>query len=155
MLTPFASPQGGVQCPSDGRAGTDTSATRSATAPGMPAQSGSSRALFWPLLSLLVVAAWAVLFLWSASPYGRFLDHAGWGDAGALAALCRAIPQGDVLVPVALHAAAWALMIAAMMLPTTFSLLAMFRRITGARPDAGRLAGLVVLGFLAAWLAFG
>ena len=54
-----------------------------------------------------------------------------------------------------LHAAAWVLMIAAMMLPTTFPLLAMFRRITGARPDAGRLVALVVLGFFAAWLAFG
>jgi predicted metal-binding membrane protein len=131
------------------------SAARSATAPGIPAQPGGSRALFWPLLSLLVVASWAVLFLWSASPYGRLIDHAGWGDAGALAALCRAVPQGDIVVPVVLHAAAWVLMIAAMMLPTTFPLLAMFRRITGARPDAGRLAALVVLGFLAAWLAFG
>ena len=131
------------------------SATRSATAPGIPAQPGGSRALFWPLLSLLVVASWGVLLLWSASPYGRLLDHGGWGDAGALAALCRAVPQGDVVVPVVLHALAWVLMIAAMMLPTTFPLLAMFRRITGARPDAGRLAALVVLGFLAAWLVFG
>ena len=62
----------------------------------------------------------------------------------ALAALCRAVPQGEIVVPVVLHAAAWVLMIAAMMLPTTFPLLAMFRRITGARPDAGRLAALVV-----------
>ena len=131
------------------------SAARSATAPGIAAQPGGSRALFWPLLSLLVVASWTVLFLWSASPYGRLLDHAGWGDAGALAALCRAVPQGEILVPVVLHAAAWVLMIAAMMLPTTFPLLAMFRRITGARPDAGRLAMLVVVGFVAAWLAFG
>ncbi len=124
-------------------------------APGLPSQPGGGRALFWPLLTLLVVAAWAVLWLWSASPYGRYLDHGGWGDAGALAALCRAIPQGDIVVPAVLHAAAWVLMIAAMMLPTTFPLLAMFRRITGARPDAGRLAALVVLGFFAAWLAFG
>ena len=131
------------------------SAARSATAPGIAAPPGGSRALFWPLLSLLVVASWAVLFLWSASPYGRLLDHAGWGDAGALAALCRAVPQGDIVVPVVLHAAAWVLMIAAMMLPTTFPLLAMFRRITGARPDALWLAALVVVGFVAAWLAFG
>src|SRR4029077_4715601 len=109
------------------------SAARSATAPGITAPPGGSRALFWPLLSLLVVASWAVLFLWSASPYGRMLDHAGWGEAGALAALCRAVPQGDIVVPVVLHAAAWVLMIAAMMLPTAFPLLAMFRRITGAR----------------------
>ena len=31
----------------------------------------------------------------------------------------------------------------------------MFRRITGSRPDADRLLALVVLGFFAAWLAFG
>jgi hypothetical protein len=37
--------------------------------------------LVWPLLSLLVVARWATLWLWSASPYGRLLDHGGWGDA--------------------------------------------------------------------------
>jgi predicted metal-binding membrane protein len=93
--------------------------------------------------------------VWSASPYGRYLDHQGWGEAGALAAFCRAVPQGDIVVPGLLHAAAWVLMIAAMMLPTTLPLLAMFRRITDARPDAGRLLALVVLGFFAVWLAFG
>jgi predicted metal-binding membrane protein len=128
---------------------------RSNAATGARTPSGGHAALLWPLLCLLVAAAWAVLWLWSASPYGRYLDHGGWGDAGALAALCRALPQGDVVVPVVLHAAAWVLMIAAMMLPTTFPLLAMFRRITGARPDAGRLVALVVAGFFAAWLAFG
>ena len=46
-------------------------------------------------------------------------------------------------------------MIAAMMLPTAFPVLAMFRRITGARPDAGRLSTLVVAGFFAAWFLFG
>ncbi len=59
------------------------------------------------------------------------------------------------MVPALLHAGAWVLMIAAMMLPTTFPLLAMFRRISGSRPDAGRLLALVVLGYFAAWLAFG
>src|SRR6187401_424199 len=127
----------------------------SASAPALSVRSDGQRALVWPLLSLLVVAAWATLWLWSASPYGRLLDHGGWGDAGALAALCKAVPQGDIVVPVVLHAAAWMLMIAAMMLPTTFPLLAMFRRITGARPDAGALATRVVAGFLAVWLAFG
>ena len=104
---------------------------------------------------MLVLASWAVLWMWSVSPYGRYIDHAGWGDVGALAALCRAVPQGDIVVPVVLHAAAWVLMIAAMMLPTTFPLLAMFRRITGARSDAGRLLVLVCLGFFVAWFAFG
>ena len=70
-------------------------------------------------------------------------------------ALCRVVPQGGVVVPAVLHAAAWMLMIAAMMLPTTFPLIAMFRRIAGARPDAGRLVALVLAGFFVAWGAFG
>ena len=132
-----------------------STARTAATAPATPVQGGLPRAPFFVLLALLVAAAWAALFLWSASPYGRYLEHGGWGDDGVLAALCRAVPQGDIFVPVVLHAAAWVLMIAAMMLPTTFPLLAMFRRITGARPDAARLAARVVLGFFIAWFTFG
>lgn len=125
------------------------SATAAATSAG-----GRGALVGW-LLGLLVVGAWGALALWSASPYGRYLEHGGWGDDGAFAALCRAIPQGDIVVPALLHALAWVLMIAAMMLPTTFPLLAIFRRITRDRPDAGRLVMLVVAGFFAAWLAFG
>jgi predicted metal-binding membrane protein len=121
----------------------------------MRVTTGTRGALLWTLLVLLVVAAWQALALWSASPYGRFLQHGGWGDIDALAALCRAVPQGAFVVPALLHAAAWLLMIAAMMLPTTFPLVAMFRRVTGHRADAGRLIALVLLGFGAAWLAFG
>ncbi len=113
------------------------------------------RALFWALLALLVVASWGALAVWSASPYARYLEHGGWVDAGLLAELCRAVPQGEVLVPAGLHAAAWVLMIAAMMLPTAFPLLAMFRRITGERHDAARLSALVVFGFFVAWFVFG
>ncbi len=119
---------------------------------GWPAR---QRLPLFALLALLVAAAWAALALWSTSPYRGYLDHGGWGEAAALAALCRAVPDGDVVVPALLHAAAWVLMIAAMMLPTTFPLLAMFRRITGERPDADRLLLLVVSGFFVAWLAFG
>jgi predicted metal-binding membrane protein len=111
--------------------------------------------LIWLLLGLLAAAAWATLGLWSASPYGRYLEHGGWADAGALAALCTAVPGGSIVVPALLHAAAWVLMISAMMLPTAFPLIAMFRRITRDRTDAGRLVALVILGFFAAWLAFG
>jgi predicted metal-binding membrane protein len=132
------------------------SSTRSAAATaGTKPRGGERRAPLAMLLALLGVASWAVLWLWSASPYGRYLNHGGWSDAGALAALCRSVPQGDFVVPAVLHAAAWVLMIAAMMLPTTVPLLAMFRRITGSRPDADRLLALVVVGFFAAWLAFG
>ena len=119
------------------------------------AHAASRGLLISSLLGLLVLAAWGALALWSASPYGRYLEHGGWEDAGALAALCRVVPQGGVVVPAVLHAAAWMLMIAAMMLPTTFPLIAMFRRIAGARPDAGRLVALVLAGFFVAWGAFG
>ena len=129
--------------------------TTTAPAAGAPWMPGGRNAVLAALLASLVVAAWAALWLWSASPYGRYLVHEGWADAGAYAALCRAIPQGDIVVPAALHAAAWALMIAAMMLPTTFPMLAMVRRVTEARPDAGRLLVLTVVGFFVAWLAFG
>jgi hypothetical protein len=104
------------------------------------------------LLASLAALAWAALWWWSVSPWGRFLDQRGWADGGALAALCRAVPQGEFIVPASLHAIAWVLMIAAMMLPTTLPLLLMFRRITQSRPDAGRLAVLVVL---VAWARFG
>ena len=111
------------------------------------------------LLAALLVAlsalAWSSLWAWNASPYGRYLEHGGWDDTLALAALCRAVPQGDIVVPAVLHAGAWVLMIAAMMLPTTFPVLAIFRRIAAGRPDAGRLTALVVSGFFAAWFAFG
>ena len=132
-----------------------TARSSATVAPGAVAQAGERQALFVALLTLLVGAAWAVLWLCSASPYGRYLAHDGWGDAGAFAALCRAVPQGEFVVPALLHAGAWVLMIAAMMLPTTFPLLAIVRRVTAARPDAGRLLALVVVGFFAAWLAFG
>ena len=132
-----------------------SSAPSTAAPSGAIAPKDERRPLLWTLLTTLVLASWAVLWMWSVSPYGRYIDHAGWGDAGAFAALCRAFPQGDIVVPGVLHAAAWVLMIAAMMLPTTFPLLVMFRRITGARSDAGRLLVLVCLGFFVAWFAFG
>ena len=53
-----------------------------------------------------------------------------------LAAICRAVPDGDVVVPALLYAGGWVLMIAAMMLPTTLPILEMFRRMTASA--AGR-----------------
>jgi predicted metal-binding membrane protein len=122
---------------------------------GAGARDADRSLLLAALLAGLSVLAWSTLWLWNASPYGRYLEHGGWGDAGALAALCRAVPQGDIIVPAVLHAGSWVLMIAAMMLPTTFPVLAIFRRITTGRSDAGRLTALVVSGFFAAWFAFG
>jgi predicted metal-binding membrane protein len=111
--------------------------------------------LFAWLFGALIVVSWGALWLLSASPYGRYVGHGGYLDPVAFAELCRAIPGGEFIVPASLYAAGWLLMIAAMMLPTTFPLLALFRRIVAGRADAGRLMGLAVAGFIAAWLAFG
>jgi len=111
--------------------------------------------LFAWLFAALVAVAWSALWALHASPFARYVDHGGWGDAGVLAALCTTIPQGQIVVPAVLHASAWVLMITAMMLPTTFPVLQVFRLIVAQRPDSGLLTGLVVLGFLVAWMAFG
>ena len=107
------------------------------------------------LLAGLTGAAWLALWLWTGSPYGRYLDHGRWTDAGVFAAICRAVPDGEIVVPALLHSAGWVLMIAAMMLPTTLPILERFRRMVGGRPDGRRLLARVVTGYLAAWLGFG
>ena len=123
-----------------------------APAPGLgAAHSGTLVALLVALAAL----AWVALWWWSASPYGRYAAHGGWTDLAFVAALCSAVPQGSIVVPAVLHALAWVLMIAAMMLPTTYPLLALFRRIVAGRADAALLVGLVVAGFFAVWFVFG
>jgi predicted metal-binding membrane protein len=118
---------------------------------------GASRHLqvFLPLLTGLVVLAWVALWAWARSPYGRYLEHGAWTASGPAALLCQAIPAGDVVVPMVLYAAAWILMTAAMMLPTTLPLVSAFDRLTAQRPDHGRLLTLLLLGYMAAWGAFG
>jgi len=107
------------------------------------------------LVAALSIAAWATLALWAASPFARYVEHAGWADVGALAALCRALPQGEIVVPLLLHALAWVLMISAMMLPTALPLVALFRRLVGGRPDEAGLLARLLAGYASAWLAFG
>ena len=108
-----------------------------------------------PLLAALVTLAWAALWLWAASPYGRYLDHGDWLVDGPVAALCRAVPGGALWLPAAIAAVAWALMTTAMMLPTALPLFGAFARVAGGRPDRARLLALLGLGYLAAWAAFG
>ena len=99
------------------------------------------RSVFGPLLGLLIASAWVTLWLWAASPYGRYLDHGSWLQAGLGASLCRALPAGEVLLPAAIYVGGWLLMTAAMMLPTTLPLLEIVERITAARPDRSMLLG--------------
>ena len=108
-----------------------------------------------PLVVALCALAWLVLAAWSASPWQRLLDHGGWSDLAWLAALCRAVPAGEAVVPALAYALAWLLMIAAMMLPTTLPLLALFRRIVAGRADVGALVAWVAVGYVVAWLGFG
>jgi len=111
--------------------------------------------VFLPLVLALAALAWLTLWLWARSPYGRYLEHGDWTASGPAAALCRALPAGDVVVPLLLYAAAWILMTAAMMLPTTLPLFDAFDRLAGGRPDHGRLMLLLGLGYMGAWGGFG
>jgi predicted metal-binding membrane protein len=113
------------------------------------------RLVLLTLIGALAATAWVAIALWSASPYARYLDHGRWLEPVWLDALCRIVPQGQLVVPALLYAGAWLLMIVAMMLPTTLPLLGVFARITAQRSDAGLLLGLVVFGYVAAWSGFG
>ncbi|HEY2561439.1 MAG TPA: DUF2182 domain-containing protein [Caldimonas sp.] len=107
------------------------------------------------LLGALSIFAWGALWLWSASPYARYAVHGSWLDSSAFAALCRALPAGTLVGPAVLYALAWVLMIAAMMLPTTYPVLGIFRVSTRSRADGRLLLLLVLAGFFFAWFLFG
>lgn len=111
--------------------------------------------VFLPILAALSGLAWLVLWAWSASPYGRYLEHGDWTASWPAAVLCSAVPGGNVVVPALLYAASWILMTAAMMLPTTLPLFDHFERMTAAYPHRGRLVGLLGAGYIAVWAAFG
>ena len=125
-----------------------------AAAPAPPTLTRHQR-VFLPVLAALVALAWLALWAWARSPYGRYLEHGDWTAYGPAAFLCRSVPAGDLVVPMVLYAAAWILMTAAMMLPTTMPLFAAFDRLTAQRPDHGRLLMLLGLGYMTVWGAFG
>ncbi|WP_077001961.1 DUF2182 domain-containing protein [Variovorax sp. KK3] len=127
-------------------------ATARAAAPGSAAR---HRRVFLPLLAGLVVLAWAALWAWARSPWGRYLEHGDWTASGPAAFICRTLPGGEWWLPGLFYALAWVLMTAAMMLPTTLPLFNVFDRMTARRADHGRLVLLLGLGYMAAWAAFG
>src|SRR5262245_34419705 len=126
-------------------------------APNFPGEATGfqRRGIFLPLLGGLIAAAWFTLVLWDQSPYGRYLDHGLWTDIGLAANLCRSLPVGHIVLPAFLYVGGWVLMTAAMMLPTTLPLLAMFGRLIEQRPDRAVLLTLVIFGYLLVWSAFG
>lgn len=90
----------------------------------------------------LAALGWALIWLWAASPWGRYLEH------GGAAELCG--PGGGA----AAYVAGWVLMLAAMMLPTSLPVIWLFGRMTAGRRDRRRLAAALVAGYLAAWAGF-
>ncbi|RQH02058.1 DUF2182 domain-containing protein [Paraburkholderia dinghuensis] len=113
------------------------------------------RRIFVPVVGSVVVLAWTILWLWSRSPYGRYLDHGDWASSGPAAVLCRAVPGGSPVVQAVLYALSWTLMITAMMLPTTLPLFNAFERVVAGRSDQLRLLSLLCLGYIVTWSAFG
>ncbi len=104
-----------------------------------------SQVPFIAAMSGLVVLAWLSLWVWSESPYGRYLEHDHLGSVG--------LGQGPGIM--ALYVAGWTLMVAAMMLPTTLPLLTLFRGIVRHRERSGELVSLLIIGYIGTWALFG
>jgi predicted metal-binding membrane protein len=109
-------------------------------------QPARDRALLVGALAGLTGVAWVSLAWWSASPWARYLGH----DAGTAAAVSVGMP-----LEVALFTAGWVLMIVAMMLPSSVPLVLVFAAIVGRRSAPRVLVGLLLLGYMAVWSAFG
>lgn len=109
---------------------------------------------FVPLFAGAVACAWAALLVWDSSPYARYLNH-DWTNLGLAADLCASLPMAGVVVPTLLFVTGWTLMTAAMMLPTTLPLIGTFRQLARLRADGPVLIGLLLVGYLAVWLAVG
>jgi len=101
--------------------------------------------LFLALMGGLIALAWLTIWLWSESPYARFLGHEEGGAVG--------LGEG-YLALLLIFVAGWTLMTVAMMLPTSLPLVAVFRSLVRRRPNAGTLVALVVLGYLSVWTIF-
>lgn len=118
----------------------------------MRSEAASSLALWrsvtWGGFYAFVLAAWAGIFLMSASLPGGLLANVS--QPGFWAAICTAAAEAD---PLALFAM-WALMSAAMMAPTLVPALATYDDMTetGAASGAGFAA--LVAGYIAVWLGF-
>jgi predicted metal-binding membrane protein len=101
--------------------------------------------IFLPVVSAMVVLAWLTLAVWDASPYARYLRHDGLDE----------IRTGSDWPVLGLFVLGWVLMTAAMMLPTSLPLVAIFDRLTSRRADHARLVVLLVGGYLGVWTLFG
>jgi predicted metal-binding membrane protein len=91
------------------------------------------------LSTVLVLLSWIAFSVWGRSPHANFHgDDVGGGWRSSM-----------------LFVAAWAVMVAAMMLPTATALFRAFGKVTAARAGAAVLHVLVAVGFLGVWVAVG
>lgn len=98
------------------------------------------QAILGGLLVALASSAWVALWLWGASPYGRYLHHEGG--------------VGPLPFEASLFTAGWVLMIIAMMLPSSVPLVMTFGLLVRRRRP-GVLVALLLAGYLAVWAGFG
>ncbi len=96
------------------------------------------------LLTGFIVLAWAALWAWGQTPYGLHWHHP------AMAPFVFSGVGSSLL-----FAFGWMLMTVAMMLPTSFPLLAMFHRIVNGRELQFWLTAICVAGYLSIWTIFG
>ena len=94
-------------------------------------------------LGALSLGAWGALWLWGQSADARFLHHEATAAASAGGA------------DAALFVVGWAVMIVAMMLPTSVPLIATFGALVERRSRPALLVGLVIVAYLVVWTAFG
>jgi predicted metal-binding membrane protein len=92
----------------------------------------------------LAAAAWLALAVWGASPYGRYLDHDGLIGSGLNDAALLGLFLGG-----------WLLMLVAMMLPSTFSLVGLFVGVVAHRPDRRGTVASLLGGYVVVWLGAG
>jgi predicted metal-binding membrane protein len=114
----------------------------------MRASAADHQRAFLAVLVVLIGLAWVALWMWSASPAGRYLGHSGAGLPHGAAS------PGPTMVAL-LFVLGWTVMTVAMMLPTSLPLVLLFRRVVDHRADAPMLVGLVIAGYLAVWGGFG
>ncbi len=100
---------------------------------------------FIAVISGMVLLAWLSLWLWSQSPYSRYLDHDHLGSVS--------VSQSPTVMSI--HVAGWTLMVVAMMLPTTLPLITLFRGFVRKHANAAVLVGTLLAGYIGIWTLFG
>ena len=104
--------------------------------------------IFTISLVAMIALCWLTLAIWGLSPYADYLSHEILED------LPGVFDQQYIML-LLIFTVGWALMIFAMMLPTSLPLIFMFQRMVKSRPNHSTLMALVVAGYLAVWLLFG